>query len=240
QSFPIGIIGISMAISSFSILSHYVIDEKIPEMGEYTRQKMDHLFFLIIPAAVGLWVLRVPIIEFVLQGGVFDQAAVMLTADTLTYLCIGLVAASVTPLLIRIFFAFHNTFWPFVITCCTVAINTILALYFSKTMGIVGVGLASSLSNTFSLLAILFILRWKYFQKISFFSLKNFFLFSIASGVMAALLLQLQSFMTFSDHWWWLFTEIVLMTFLGMVIYAAVTFLFFGKKWLEMVRALGK
>src|SRR5690606_318633 len=139
QSFPIGIIGISMAISSFSILSHYVIDEKIPEMGEYTRQKMDHLFFLIIPAAVGLWVLRVPIIEFVLQGGVFDQAAVMLTADTLTYLCIGLVAASVTPLLIRIFFAFHNTFWPFVITCCTVVINTILALYFSKTMGIVGV-----------------------------------------------------------------------------------------------------
>lgn len=240
QSFPIGIIGISMAISSFSILSHFVIDEKIPELAQYTRDKIDHVFFLIIPAAFGLWVLREPIISLVLQGGVFDQSAVLMTAQTLSFLCIGLVAAAVTPLITRIFFAFHDTFWPFLITVFTVVVNTGFALFFSRTMGVAGVGLASSVSSTLSLIAFMAVLKWKYFPKASFFSLKHFSFFVIASGAMAALLMPLLSQVSISDHWAALLGQIFFFTAMGMVIYAAITFLFFGRKWVPMVRTLGK
>jgi putative peptidoglycan lipid II flippase len=240
QSFPIGIIGLSMAISSFSVLSHFVIDEKIDDLAEYVKDKLDHLFLLIIPAAVGLWILRVPIIELVLGGGDFDQGSVMLTAQTLSYLCIGLVAAAIIPMITRIFFAFHDTFWPFVVTIFSVLINTLLALYFSKTMGIAGVGLASAISSTLSLVAFVIILKWKYFKEASFLSLQNFSIFLGASGVMAYLLNQLTIQIPFSDHWMPLLFQISLLTIAGVAIYGSVTFLFLRKRWVELVRTLGK
>jgi len=240
QSFPIGIIGLSMAISSFSIVSHFVIDEKIPELANYLKDKLDHLFLLMIPAAFGLWVLRVPIVELVLGGGDFGPEAVLLTANTLSYLCIGLVASALIPMLSRIFFAFHDTFWPFVITIGSVALNTALALYFSKTMGIAGVGLASAVSSTLSMIAFMVLLKWKYFKEVSFLSLKNFSLFTLASGLMAYLLDQVILHFPFSVHTLPLLFQISLITVTGMAIYGSLTFLFLRKRWVELVRTLGK
>lgn len=238
QSFPIGIIGISMAISSFSILANFVIDEKIPELAAYMKDKLDHLFLLIIPAAFGLWVLRIPIIKLVLQGGVYDQAAVALTANTLSYLCIGLVAAAVVPMLTRIFFAFHDTFWPFVISVATVIVNTLLALYLSQNTGIAGVGLASSLSVTLSLVVLMAVLKWKYFKTTKFFSFGNFCVFLIASGVMSYSLNTVMSTIVLSDSVFVLFIQIISLTLAGMIIYAAVAFIFLKKRLFKMVREL--
>jgi len=240
QSFPIGIIGLSMAISSFSILSHFVIDKKIPELGEYIKKKLDHLFLLMIPAAFGLWVLSVPIIQFVLGGGDYGPEAVQLTANTLAYLCIGLVAGALIPMISRIFFAFHDTFWPFVVTIFSVVLNTVLALYLSKTMGISGIGLASSISGTLTLIILLGLMKWKYFKNTPFFSISHFILFLVSSGIMAAFLRALIEGITWSDQWYYLVSEIVLMSILGVAIYGAITFLFLRKKWILLVRSLGE
>ncbi|MGE3278767.1 MAG: murein biosynthesis integral membrane protein MurJ [Candidatus Altimarinota bacterium] len=240
QSFPIGIIGLSMAISSFSIISHFVIDEKISELAQYLKDKLDHLLFLMIPAAFGLWVLRVPIIELVLGGGDFGQEAILLTANTLSYLCIGLVASALIPMLSRIFFAFHDTFWPFVITIASVVVNTGLALYFSKTLGIAGVGLASAVSSTLSMVAFLILLKWKYFQKLSFISWSHLLIFIISSAVMTSLVDQVLSRFDLSQFTLGLFLQIMVLTILGMAVYGISTFLFLRKKWLGMVSTLGK
>ena len=240
QSFPIGIIGVSIAISSFSILSHMVIDQETEKLSLYIRDKLDHVLLLIIPAAFGLYVLREPIVTFILEGGVFDAAAVELTATTLAYLCIGLVAAAVTPFITRIFFAFHDTVWPFVVMLVTVVANTILAIVLSKTMGVAGIGLSSALTSTGSLIALMLILRWKYVKDARFFPLSSTILFVFAGVVMTWVLNTLMQYFSYADQAFALLWQIILMTLLGVAIYLAVVYLFLRKKLIHLLATIGK
>jgi len=239
QSFPIGIIGVSMALSSFSIVSHFVIDEKIPELAGYLRHKLHHLFFLIIPAAAGLYILRIPIIRLILAGGGFDEAAVAMTAQTLSYLCIGIVASAIIPLVSRVFFAFHDTFWPFVVTMATVIVNTILAIILVHTFGVAGIGLASSISSTASLVVLMILLQWKYFKKNLFFPFGRFFGFVLASGVMAVLVERIMTLVSFSSQWIMLLGEVILITSFGIGIYLAITFIIFRRHFFTLIKTLG-
>ncbi|MDZ4217149.1 MAG: lipid II flippase MurJ, partial [Candidatus Gracilibacteria bacterium] len=239
QSFPIGIIGVSMAISSFSVFSHLVIDKKKSELATYLRDKLDHLFILLIPAAFGLYALRVPLTKLILEGGYFDAGAVQLTSVTLAYLCIGLVAAAVLPLVTRVFFAFHDTFWPFVVSLGTVALNTVLAIVLAFSLGVAGIGLASSISVTVSLLLLMSILRWKYLSEESFFHLSHFAVFLLASLLMGACLQYALGMIILSENNLFLFGQILLLTGIGVLIYGALLWLFFRKKLIIFVRSLG-
>jgi putative peptidoglycan lipid II flippase len=240
QSFPIGIIGISIAVASFSILSHFVIDEEHLKLSAYLRDKLDHLFLLMIPAAFGLYVLRTPIVKLILEGGVFDAEAVMLTSNTLAYLCIGLVAAAVMPLVTRVFFAFHDTIRPFYVMLVTVIANTILAWYLSQSMGVIGIGLSSSITSTISVILLIWILTKKYLKGHSFFPVKNTAIFLVGASVMTFLLTHISNSFTYSEGTLMLIGQIILMTALGAVIYAAVVFIFLRNRLFELLRTLGK
>lgn len=238
QSFPIGIIGVSVAISSFSILSGLVIDEKKEEMASYLKRKMDHLLMLMIPAACGLFLLRYPLVELILGGGQFDAAAVQLTADSLGYLCFGIIAAAIAPLVSRAFFAFHDTLNPFLIAMMTVLTNTLLAYHFATSWGIIGIAVASSISSTISVLAMMLVLKIKYFRSNNYLSWKHLFAFLVASAVMSGLLQQLIAKTTFSHQWWMLTAEIILLSVVGAVIYGLVLFITLRQEFLKLLRGL--
>lgn len=240
QSFPIGIIGVSIAISSFSILSHMVIDKEMNRLSVYVRDKLDHVLMLIIPAAFGLFVLRYPIVTFILEGGVFDVVAVELTASTLAYLCFGLIAAAITPFITRVFFAFHDTVWPFVVMLFTVISNTILAVVLSKTIGVAGIGLSSAVTSTLSLIALMMILKWRYIKESSFFSFSNTAIFFISAGIMTWLLGQIAEMFTYSDQAIILLGQMIMMTGLGIIIYLSVAFIFLRRKLIELIVTIGR
>ncbi len=240
QSFPIGIIGISIAVSSFSVLSHFVIDEQYLKLSDYLRDKLDHLFLLMIPAAFGLYVLRIPIVKLILEGGVFDDQAVLMTSSTLAYLCIGLVAAAVMPLVTRVFFAFHDTVRPFYVMLVTVIVNTVLAWYLSQRMGVIGIGLSSSITSSLAVIVLTFILTKKYLKGHSFFPFKNTLIFLIASGVMTFILSSISNSFSYADGTLMLISQIILMTTLGAGIYGAVVFLFLRRGLFRLVKTLGK
>lgn len=238
QSFPIGIIGVSVAISSFSLLSHFVIDEKKDELAEYLKKKLDHLLMLMIPAACGLFLLRYPLVELILGAGQFDAAAVQLTADSLGFLCFGIIAAAITPLISRTFFAFHDTLYPFIITMLTVLLNTILAYTLATSWGVIGIAVASSISSTVSVLAMMVVLKVRYFRKISYTPFRHFFIFVFASTVMSYLLQQVIFRISFAHQWWMLTAEIILLSAAGAAIYGAVLFVFLRRELFQLVRGL--
>lgn len=240
QSFPIGIIGVSIAVSSFSVLSHFVIDEEHLKLSAYLRDKLEHLFLLMIPAAFGLYVLRVPIIKLILEGGVFNAEAVLLTSSTLAYLCIGLIAAAVMPLITRVFFAFHDTVRPFLVMLVTVLANTALAWYLSQAMGVAGIGLSSSITSTLSVIILTWVLTKKYLKGHSFIPVKNTAVFILASGVMSFSLLEISKTFSYAEGTLMLIGQIILMTSLGASIYAAIVFVFMRNKLFELVKTLGK
>lgn len=159
QTFPIGIFGISFAIAAFPSLAATAFDkEKLVENFSQTFRK---ILFFIIPATVLIIALRAQIIRVVLGSGKFDWQDTILTMNTLGYFSLSLFAQATIPLLVRVFYARHNSATPFYIGLFTVAVNTALALYLAPRMGITGLALAYSIDNVLNFLLLWIWLAYK-------------------------------------------------------------------------------
>jgi len=153
QSFPIGIFGISFAIAAFPALSAVAFSKKdlVASFSSTLRQ----IFFFIIPSTVLLITLRAQIIRVILGTGRFDWEDTILTMNTLALFSLSLFAQASLPLLVRVFYARHDSKTPFLVGLFSAIINVVLSLSLAQKMGVAGLALAFSLSSIFN-----FILLW--------------------------------------------------------------------------------
>jgi len=150
QSFPVGIFGISFAIAAFPALSAVAFDKKnlVKDLSLTVRQ----ILFFIIPSTVILLALRAQIIRVILGTGKFDWQDTLLTIDTLGFFAISLFAQALIPLLIRVFYARHDSKTPFIIGLVAALVNIFLSIKLSGSMGVAGLALAFSISNVINLI----------------------------------------------------------------------------------------
>ena len=146
QALPLGIIAISFAITSFATLSELATESSKEPFTNEIRRVMQQILFLIIPATLGMLVLRSEIIDVILVSGKFSAEDAKITGTVLGFLLISLFAQSLIPILSRGFYAYHNTKTP-VLTGLAGAIVSILgslifALYLG--FGISGIAIAFS------------------------------------------------------------------------------------------------
>jgi putative peptidoglycan lipid II flippase len=156
QVFPVGIFGISFAIAAFPTLAALAIkDDKKDFIHSFSNTTRQVLFFM-IPASVLLLVLRAQIVRVILGSGQFTWEDTVLTIDTLAMFTISLFAQALIPLLIRGFYAFHNSMTPFILGLVSAVINIILSLVLIKPfvflgynfdLGVSGLALAFSISS---------------------------------------------------------------------------------------------
>ncbi len=149
QAVPLGMIGISFAITSFATLSELASDEDKEPFANEIRRVIGQVLFLIIPATIGMLVLRSQIIEAILVYGKFTAEDAMLTSQVLGFLLISLFAQSLIPILARGFYAFHDTKTPLLAGAIGVVtiIGGSLLLAIGLDMGIVGIAIAYSVGN---------------------------------------------------------------------------------------------
>jgi len=212
QSFPVGIFGISFAIAAFPALSQNAFDLKKLEAS--FSSTLRQILFFVIPATVFLITLRAQIVRVILGSGSFDWQDTILSMNTLAFFAISLFAQASIPLLVRVFYARHNSKTPFYLGIFTVAADIILCLWLSKKMGVAGLALAFSIS---SILNFILLWGWLHFKvgdlgivKISIAALK----FS-ASAVGAGLVIQLMKLVV------WPFIDMT--TFLGVFVQLGVS-----------------
>lgn len=153
QSFPIGIFGISFAVAAFPALSTYAFNRKklVDNFSLILRQ----ILFFIIPATVLLLTLRAQIVRVILGTGLFNWEDTILTINTLSFFTISLFAQAGLPLLVRMFYARHDSKTPFYIGLVCTLVNVLLALVLAGKYSVAGLALAFSLANIFN-----FILLW--------------------------------------------------------------------------------
>jgi len=153
QSFPIGIFGISFAIAAFPAMSAVAFNRRklISNFSSTLRQ----ILFFIVPATVLLITLRAQIIRVVLGTGSFNWEDTILTMNTLGFFSISLFAQACLPLLIRVFYARHNSSTPFFIGLVSAMANVVLSLWLSRSYGVAGLALGFSIASIFN-----FILLW--------------------------------------------------------------------------------
>lgn len=161
QSFPVGIFGVSFAIAAFPTLSETATKEKRNDFIKNFSNTLREILFFIIPFTILFIVLRAQIVRVVLGSGRFDWEDTILTADALALFSLSLFAQALLPLLVRAFFAFHDSRTPFYISLFSVATNIILAWGLAKNLGVAGLALAFSVSSIINLVLLWVILRKK-------------------------------------------------------------------------------
>jgi len=155
QSFPIGIFGISFAIAAFPALSEAAFDRE--RLARNFSQAFRQILFFIIPATVLIIILRAQIIRVVLGTGNFNWSDTIMTMDALGFFALSLFAQATIPLLVRVFYARHDSKTPLYLGLFTVAANIALSLLLAPKMGVSGLALAFSISSIINFI-LLFVL----------------------------------------------------------------------------------
>lgn len=238
--FPVGVFGVSFAIAAFPAMSGVAFNRKklIASFSSTARQ----VLFFMVPATVFFLTLRAQIVRVVLGAGKFDWEDTILTIDTLGFFAIGMFAHAIIPLLIRVFYARHNSKTPFFIGLFAAVVNIFAALYFSDVFGVAGLGLAFSVAGIvhFMLLWIALHLEVGGMDEVRI--LISTVKFS-AAAVMAGLTVQIAklAIWPFIDmtRFWGVFTQAAFAGICGLIIYLFICFIlrseeFYG--FLAMVR----
>ena len=149
NSLPMGVIGVSLAISSFSTLAELAALRQKKAFREELQKLIRWVLFLILPASFGLFILRSEVVTLILGSGKFGERDVWLTAGTLGLLVLSLLAQSLIPLLARAFYAYKNTWTPVKIALLAFGFNVVGSLTLAKFLGfgVYGLALANTLAN---------------------------------------------------------------------------------------------
>jgi putative peptidoglycan lipid II flippase len=116
---------------------------------------------LTIPAGIGLFVLRRPIVGALLQHGNFDAMDARNTSRALAGFALGLGAFSVYMFTLRGFYAHKDTRTPCIVNVVENALNIALAVILVGRYGVLGLGLAFAIAYFVSALWSLTVLRNK-------------------------------------------------------------------------------
>lgn len=137
-----------------------------------------------IPAGVGIFVLRQPIIGALLQRGNFSAADAYAAQRALAGLALGLGAFSIYMFVLRGFYAHKDTKTPFKVNVVENAINIVLAFVLVDRYGVLGLGLAFALAYVVASLWAMQILSFK----VPGFALRPIFVSLARMGLAAVLM----------------------------------------------------
>lgn len=117
--------------------------------------------FIMIPVAVGMAVLRAPLVQLAFGRGAFDHRAAEATAWALLFFCLGVAVFTLRDMIGQAFFALQDTTTPMIIGTISVGINILLNLLLVEPLRQGGLALATSLAGVFSVATLLWRFRWR-------------------------------------------------------------------------------
>ncbi len=177
QMLPISLFGVALATASLPTLSGEWAAERVEDFKKTFLNSLFQLLYLAVPASLILIVLRIPIVRLVLGSGLFDWAATVATATTVSYFAVGVFAQAGFLLVTKAFYAMHDTVTPLKVALggllVHVTIGSFFILGYSKQLEIpvAYLGLTTSISGIFSFITLLFLLD----RKLGHFGMKQIF-----------------------------------------------------------------
>lgn len=156
---PLGVFAQAIATASFPTLSAQIAAGQSDAMRKTFSQVLRVIFFMTIPAAVGLFMLRIPIIELLFQRGQFTAESTRMVAYALQFYALGLVAHSAVEITVRGFYAMHNTWTPVLVGVSAMTLNVALSLLWVGALGYGGLALANTTATTLEMIVLFWLLN---------------------------------------------------------------------------------
>ncbi len=146
---PLGVFGISLATALFPVLSRKAAEGDRMGMAEVFERGVRAGQFIALPSAVGLIFIATPMIQTLYEhGGEFDARSTQRVAAALVYFSLGIPAYFFQHVLVRTYYALHNSRKPATISLWMVGLNLSLNLILVFILQEAGLALSTSIAAT--------------------------------------------------------------------------------------------
>ena len=153
---PQGVFAQAIATVAFPTFAAQIATGKQDAMGRSLARILSTVLFLTLPATIALFALRLPLVQLLFQRGNFTLESSNAVAFALQFYAIGLVAHSVVEIVVRAFYALHDTLTPVLVGVGAMALNILLSLLWIGWLGYGGLALANSVATGIEM----FVLVW--------------------------------------------------------------------------------
>ncbi|HCL82043.1 MAG TPA: murein biosynthesis integral membrane protein MurJ [Nitrospiraceae bacterium] len=159
--FPIGIFGVAMGMAVLPALSEHSVKGEMEKVKEDFSFALRLLFFITVPAMIGLIALKTPIVSTLFQRGEFGHAAVTGTADALMFYSIGIWAIVGVRVITATFYSMQDTKTPVKVAAAAMIINIIMSLLLMGPMKHSGLAFANAIASGCNFIVLFYFLRKK-------------------------------------------------------------------------------
>jgi putative peptidoglycan lipid II flippase len=162
---PQGVFAQSVATAAFPTFSAQAARGQQAEMRATLAATLRAVLYLAVPAAVGLVVLREPLVALIFERGAFTSTSTHLVAAALALYALGLPAHSAVENVVRAFYAQHDTKTPVLIGVVAMGLNIGLSLALPRLFEALGwaphggLALSNSLATTAEMAVLLALIR---------------------------------------------------------------------------------
>jgi putative peptidoglycan lipid II flippase len=183
---PIGVFGMAVSQASFPTMAAFVAAGEWTRLRDTIMRTLRGVTYLALPSALLLIVLAQPLTQFLLGHGEVDLNKLALIWQPLIFFSIGLLGLSLVEILVRSFYALHDTRTAVEVSILQFMFVIGLSVLLLDPMGANGLALATALGSTGEAVVLLLLLR----PRVGGLDLRGyglFFLNALGASVIAAL-----------------------------------------------------
>jgi putative peptidoglycan lipid II flippase len=158
---PLAIFGLALASVSLPAMSKAVALKDMESLKNSLNYSVRFSIFALVPAAIGLMAIGLPIIRVLFEHGRFDLAASYAANSALFYYSLGLPAYAAARLFANVFYSFQDTKTPVKTAAVAMILHVVLCLILMYRMGVGGLALATAASSYLNLVLLAYFLRKK-------------------------------------------------------------------------------
>ena len=146
---PSRIFGTTIGQASLPILSKNVAKNELTTFRHIVNRTILQSLFIALPISALVLINRVPIIRLAFGAKQFPWSATLITARTLALLVPAIACQAVIQILVRSFYALHDTRTPLKVSIVSLIVSVSTSFYFVNytPLGILGLALSASLGN---------------------------------------------------------------------------------------------
>jgi len=144
--FPLGIFGVALATAILPTLSAQAAKGVMDELAATVGFGIRMILFIILPAMLGLILLRVPLVHLFFEHGSFTHADTIATATAVLCYAMGLWAFAGLRIIVAAFYSLQDTRTPAISAAVAVVGNIVLSVLLMAPLGASGLALATALA----------------------------------------------------------------------------------------------
>jgi len=146
---PSRIFGTTIGQASLPILSKNIARNELETFRSTVQRTILQSLFIAIPITTLILIHRVTIVRLAFGAKQFPWSATLLTAKLLAFLAPAIICQAIIQILIRSFYALHNTKTPLWVSAASLITNILTSYYFINytNLGVTGLAVSASIGN---------------------------------------------------------------------------------------------